>query len=282
MLNIKSLLTKIVTEMVCANTNLLRGASALVNGNGLWSTGTFRNSGSGGTIAYGQSITPPSGYNLPTQGAIITATAVNTQIGFCQDGCPNEKKQITQSVWVKGNNGDKVVLQPIWSGTSGQEESGNSTITLSDSNWHLLTYTKTPNYAHSSVSLGYVYYYAAAVNNKLYVVAPKVEYGDTATPWFENVQMTGILKTSFQNAEAIGSKMASSQNVPALATELYGKYQMGSVSITSNYIRNNFVIPNAWYNYLNLKNTLILFGMTSGVGIFIVHSGGSSLIGFLK
>jgi len=85
-------------------------------------------------------------------------------------------------VWVKGNSGDRVRLQPLWSNASGQEESGAQDIILPDSNWHYLTYTKTPNYNHDSVSLGYIYFRGAAINNKLYVLAPKIEYG-AATPF---------------------------------------------------------------------------------------------------
>lgn len=91
-------------------------------------------------------------------------------------------------------------------------------------------------------------------------------------------QMTGALKTSFKSAEVIGSKMASSQNIGALATELYGKYQMGSVNITQNYTAGNFIIPNGWYNYISLNDKILLFGMTTGVGIFLIRSANSSTI----
>lgn len=275
MLNLKSLLTQIVSNLI-TNKNLLRGTKTLYNGSGTWITGTFRNSGSGGTIAYNQTITPPSGYNLPSVGAIITATSANTQIGFCQDQCPIEKRQITQSVWVKGSNGDRVDLQPIWSGTSGETESGAQSTTLTDSNWHFLTYTKTPNYAHTSVSLGYIYYYAAAANNKLQVIAPKVEYNNIATSWPENDTMVGILRTSFKNSAVFGSKEVSQTTAPNLINTLNGVYRIGSVYITTNYIQStNFMLPSGWYNYISLPDNIILFGMTNSYGIYRYYYGAS-------
>lgn len=277
-LNLKSLLTKILNEMVVkSNKNLLNGAAALKNGSGTYATSTFRNSGSGGTIAYHQAITPPTSEDLPSCGAIITATAANAQIGFCQDACPIEKQQITMSVWVKGNSGDKVVLQPIWSGTSGQEESGSQTTTLTDSNWHRLTYTKTPNYAHTSVSLGYVYYYAAATGNVLYIIGPKVEYSSYATPFWNGTQMSGSMKTSFNDSEIFGSKHATSTSLGDLVAELAGKYQMGSVYISTAYTTGGITLAAGWYNYISFYDRILLLGMTVAQRMYLVY-GGSPIV----
>lgn len=275
MLNIKSLLTKILTNII-PNQNLLRGTVAMNSGSGAWNTSTFRNSGSGGTIAYNQSITPPSGYNLPTRGVIITATSANAPIGFCQDQCPIEKKPIVFSVWVKGNSGDRVDLQPIWSGTSGETESGVKSFTLSDSNWIKLEWNKTPNYAHTSVSLGYIYYYAAAASNTLQIIGPKLEYGNVSTPYNDVVQMTGALKTSFMNSEIIGSKQATqTASISNLITELDGKYQMGSVYLSSAYTDSGITIPSAWYNYISLGYIIILMGMTVSRKIYVINKYGN-------
>lgn len=161
--------------------NLLRGTATLANGSSGWSSGHWRASGSGGTIAYAQTITNPPVTGV--KGITITPTSANTQVGFVQDSVPLSKREITQSVWVKGKSGDKIDLQPIWSGTSGQEEYGSQRYTLEDSNWHKLTYTKTPNYDHSSVSAGYVYLYAVDTSGARQFIAPQLEYGNKCSDW---------------------------------------------------------------------------------------------------
>ena len=267
MLSLKNLLEKVLNNAVLKSgeQNLLRGAETISGTTGTWTSGTFRNSGSGGTIAYNQSITPPSGYGLPSYGAIITATAANAQIGFCQDACPCQLKQITQSVWVKGNSGDRVVLQPIWSGTSGEEEQGQQTTTLTDSDWHHLSYTKTPNYAHSGVSLGYIYYYAAAANNKLYVLAPKIEYGGIATAWNKNATLNSGIKISTSFNGTGGLVRAGQASVSTLNNFLSlsnSGGQMGSINITSEYTAGGIKIPAGWYNYMYYSGGILLLGMT--------------------
>lgn len=266
-LSIKSLLHKTLDKLVLktGEQNLLRGSETIPGTTGTWSSTTFRTSGSGGTVAYAQAITPPSGYNLPSAGVIITANAANAQIGFCQDACPCQLKQITQSVWVKGNNGDKVVLQPIWSGTSGEEEQGQKTVTLTDSDWHHLSYTKTPNYAHSSVSLGYVYYYAAAANNKLYVLAPKIEYGGIPTAWTGNATLESAVKisTSFNGTGGlVRSGEASATTLGELLTLGDSGGQIGSIYLASQYTSGGIQIPAGWYNYMRYNFGVLLLGMT--------------------
>ena len=274
MLNLKALLTKLTTDTIkiSGDQNLLRGANTISGTTGTWTSGTFRGSGSGGTVAYAQSITPPSGYSdLPSTGATITSTSASQQIGFCQDGCPIAKKEISFSVWVKGQSGDQVVLQPIWSGTSGQEESGSQTFTLSDSDWHHIYMTKTPNYAHSSVSLGYIYYYAPS-GHVLYVLAPKIEYGPVPTGWVNNAKLTGELQTNW--GQVVGSKQVSATTVLGLIQEVhaqtYGENQIGSVYIGTQYSLNGVVIPTGWYNYAYVGDKLLLFGMTVSEKLYVV------------
>lgn len=162
--------------------NLVRGTDTLKSGDGLWRSGTWRTTGSAGTVAYNQDIVDSPVASV-TKGVTITATTANSGIGITQDGCPIRKEQITQSVWVKGSAGDKVRLQPIWSDTSGETESGSKDITLTDGNWTRIEWTKTPNYAHDSVSLCYIVYYAQTAGTTLTVCCPKIEYGSPASEW---------------------------------------------------------------------------------------------------
>lgn len=280
MLNINSLLHKLVTDTVfiTGDQNLLRGASTISGTTGTWTSETFRTSGSGGTVAYNQAITPPSGYTLPSQGATITSSSASQQIGFCQDGCPIEQKEITFSVWVKGQSGDRVTLQPIWSGTSGQEESGALNFTLTNSEWQHLSYTKTPNYAHSSVSLGYVYYYAPS-GHVLSVLAPKIEYNSLPTAWTDNAKMSGPLYVGSPSGLMVGSKQETGTVNALLLKSLQqtnGQYQIGSLNLTTQYSKNGIVIPTGWYNYLMLFNNVILLGMTVTEKLFHLYLGNAS------
>lgn len=162
--------------------NLVRGTDALKSGDGLWTSGTWRTTGNAGTVAYNQDIADSPVASV-TNGITITATTANSSIGITQDRCPIRKEQITQSVWVKGSAGDKVRLQPIWSDASGASESGSKDITLADGNWTHIEWTKTPNYAHDSVSLCYIVYLAKTAGTTLTVCCPKMEYGSPASEW---------------------------------------------------------------------------------------------------
>ena len=85
-------------------------------------------------------------------------------------------------------------------------------------------------------------------------------------------QMTGALKTSFQNSEIIGSKQTSGTTISALTTELSGKYQMGSVNL-AEYTSGATKIPGSWYNYLSLGDMFLLFAMTGNNGRYICYNG---------
>ena len=80
-------------------------------------------------------------------------------------------------------------------------------------------------------------------------------------------QMTGVLKTSFQNSEIIGSKQTSGGTISALQNELNGKYQVGSVNL-SEYSAGALKIPASWYNYISLGNRFILLAMTGNNGMY--------------
>lgn len=65
--------------------------------------------------------------------------------------------------------------------------------------------------------------------------------------------MTGELKTSFNGAVAIGSRVSSQTTIDGLCEELrFSSGCMGSVNITTAYTMNGITIPGggAWYNYI--------------------------------
>lgn len=92
--------------------------------------------------------------------------------------------------------------------------------------------------------------------------------------------MTGMLKTSFKSAVAVGSYQATATTIPNLLTELrYSNGAMGSVSITTAYTYDSYTIATGWYNYIYIPHrnggnngaangdntsygTLLLYGMT--------------------
>lgn len=194
--------------------NLVRGTDTLKSGDGLWTSGTWRTTGSAGTVAYNQDIADSPVPNV-TKGITITATTANSSIGITQDRCPIRKEQITQSVWVKGSAGDKVRLQPIWSDTSGAAESGSKDITLADGNWTRIEWTKTPAYAHDSVSLCYIVYYAKTAGTTLTVCCPKMEYGSPASEWCldENEYRTNIGgRNILRDSETMASMWSTNTN----------------------------------------------------------------------
>ena len=63
--------------------------------------------------------------------------------------------------------------------------------------------------------------------------------------------MTGQLKTSFNQAVAIGSYQANSVTIETLIEEVrYSSGCMGSVNLTSNYTKDGITIGGAWYNFI--------------------------------
>lgn len=175
---------KKLDELAIGGRNLLKGTATLTidTTDTTWAYGKFYKSNSGGSI---ENVSLPS-TPIPSvmNGIKITITTANTEIGFAQSGVPLRKQTMTQSVWVKGNVGDIVRLQPLYSDASGSREGGDVTYTITDTDWHRYIYTKTPNYDHTSgIRAGYVYVKSATVGNILYICADQLEYGTLATDW---------------------------------------------------------------------------------------------------
>lgn len=226
--------------------NLLHGTRELVNGNSGWASGHWRASGSGGTVAYNQTLTNPPVNGV--KGIVITPTTANAQIGFTQDYAPIAKREFTQSVWVKGKTGDMIDLQPIWANASGEEEYGSKRYTLANNNWNLLTYTKTPNHDHASVSLGYVYLYAVDTSHTVQFCAPQMEYGNKATEWNPSPEEDAGTATNYI------TYVSSSDGI---------KVNDGSASPPSNYVQ---IKPSGLYLYKGGKEIAYFDGTHAAIG----------------
>ena len=205
----QSNLTTAIDNISVGGRNLLRGTADMNGGMSGWASGQWRASGTGGTVTYNQTLTDPPIANI--KGIKITPNSTN-QIGFVQDYVPLGLQEITLSVWVKGHSGDKIDLQPIWANAQGEEEYGSKRFELTDTNWHKLEYTKTPNHAHASVSAGYVYLYAnSSSESAVEFCAPQLEYGNKATDWSlaqeDVIEDGGKTATNYIEASGTGIKV---------------------------------------------------------------------------
>lgn len=155
--------------------NMLSGAERCELGVGTKESGTFRISGGGGTVAQCYAG------DCPVPGVCLGMKVVSEggELGFTQDGvCRLEQgKSYTMSVWCKGEPGLRVVAQAWW-GESGNEDSPKTWYTC-DGSWQLL---ESSGAAASSreASMGYCYVESAGT---AVFACPKVEEGDSATPW---------------------------------------------------------------------------------------------------
>ena len=155
--------------------NLLKGASTMTLGSGKASDSTFRKSMSGGAIENAFfADSPVSGVYLG-----IRVRSNGSEVGFCQDevGRVSKGKTYTQSVWVRGAPGLKVMIQPWWAPSEG-DGSATATMTMTGG-WMLATCSGECGDARD-VSMGYVYLESAGT---LDVVCDKVEEGASATEW---------------------------------------------------------------------------------------------------
>ena len=117
--------------------------------------------------------------------------------------------------------------------------------------------------------------------------------------WMQAPEVAGKLKLGALKQTAVGSYQSSQTTIPNLVNEVrFYSGGMGSVSIGTEYSRDSVTIPATWYNFLYLPHrdggnngavsddnhqygTLILFGMVSNAGMFVLRISAGS-IGWLK
>lgn len=163
--------------------NLVRGSRTMVIGTGNHATGTFRGSGSNGTmetVTYTDTETPVAGV---TNGIKITCTTASNYYGFAQDGAKIKAGTVTYSIWLKASEACDVKIQPWWSNTSGVAESFGETVSVTTS-WARYTLTGTLSYDHpEGLSISYIYMMNSKVGLILYTCAPMMEYGNFPSDW---------------------------------------------------------------------------------------------------
>lgn len=164
--------------------NILRGTKAPNMGAGTWSSATWRVSGLGSSItAVDISDSPVEGVTKALK--IVTRTGSSAEYGPAQDGYvmfDRVGSRLTYSVWLKGPIGAQVMLEPYYSGTSGEAEYHTETVTLDTAEWKRYTITSPAiQHDHQNISIGYIY--SKTPNATIYVCAPMLEWGTEAHDW---------------------------------------------------------------------------------------------------
>lgn len=159
--------------------SLLSGGSWIIMGDGTRESGTWRQSGSGGSLATADVGGCP--IRGVTHGIRIRRTGSGTgEIGLTQDKVSIEKgKRYTESVYLLAETACQVRIQPIWKGSDHAE----TKVFSLDAGWHRLTYTTTASDG-GEYSLGYVYLTGGSPDGSSCTVClVKVEEGPDATPF---------------------------------------------------------------------------------------------------
>ena len=171
--------------------NILRGATnpkvSLSQGDNItWRYNYFRKTPIGATGSawvytnYSPLPSGVSGYSTNNVIVLSSNGAVGADIGFCQDQARLQGYPVTFSVWVRGAKGARVDLQPFWVSTDSYRK---AFYLEKDYEWEKISVTATPSKDYQSISIGYVYFVPRNANEVLYVFAPKLEYGVTATAY---------------------------------------------------------------------------------------------------
>lgn len=185
--------------------NLARGTSSMAKGDGLWSSGTWRDSGASSTYNYTVNDSPVASVN---KGVLITTASAGVRYGIAQDHCPLLSKMVTYSVWAKGTAGGTITLQSVWWNGITNVPNWTKSFTTNGS-WQYLTLTTDITNAtvpDGNCSICYMYWAGVNANDTCVFVAPKLEYGTKATDWTpapEDVQAEIDAKKSTHTLNAL-------------------------------------------------------------------------------
>ena len=172
--------------------NLVSGGSWLIMGDGTHEGGTWRQSGSGGSL----SAVEVTG--CPIRGVergVRIARSGSGEIGFCQDKVSLAKgKRYTESLYLRADTRCQVRIQPIW---RGEDHASTEVIDL-EPGWHRLTMTAAAS-MDGEYSLGYAYLAASSPEGSSCTVCMvRVEEGPEPTPFAieaANVKARDLLDT---------------------------------------------------------------------------------------
>lgn len=244
--------------------NILRGATnpKVSNSQGdniTWRYNYFRKTpiGATGSVWVQTNYSPlPSGVSGYATNNVIRLSsngAVGDDIGFCQDQARLQGYPVTFSVWVRGAKGARVDLQPFWVSTDSYRK---AFYLEKDYEWEKISVTATPSKDYQSISIGYVYFVPRNANEVLYVFAPKLEYGVTATAYND-----GWSWEDPENDNPVASGVAIGRDGVRASSYYNPYYQKNSVEIKDGMVR--FIHAGTSIIYQDMTHGEILDGYFS-------------------
>lgn len=253
----EELKSRIATVQV-GGRNYIRGTRRMALAGGLWTSGTFRPSGTGTAKTIEVSNSPATGFDKAIR---LTSSKDRYQIGITQDRFEIMPGTYTMSVWVKGSVGQRVKLQTYW---EPDDETGISPyFILKDDKWTYLTFSSERKKA-GTVSIGYVYLINADAGEYLDVLAPQLENGSLATspkeaPEDTDGQISAAESTFKQRADSLEA------GVNRLTEGLRTKADISALNVTAENIRQSVKsLETDTQNKLNQKLSLAEFEVRAG------------------
>ena len=238
--------------------NYIRGTRRMALASGLWTSGTFRPSGTGTAKTIDVSNSPATGFDKAIR---LTSSNARGQIGIAQDRFEIMPGTYTISVWVKGSVGQRVKLQTYW---EPDDATGISPyFILKDDKWTYLTFSSERKKA-GTVSIGYVYLVNADAGEYLDVLAPQLENGSLATspkeaPEDTDVQISAVESTFKQRADSL------EVGVNRLTEGLRTKADISALNVTAENIRQSVKsLETDTQNKLNQKLSQAEFEVRAG------------------
>ena len=238
--------------------NYIRGTRRMALAGGLWTSGTFRTSGTGTAKTIEVSNSPATGFDKAIR---LTSSEDRYQIGITQDRFEIMPGTYTMSVWVKGSVGQRVKLQTYW---EPDDETGISPyFILKDDKWTYLTFSSERKKA-GTVSIGYVYLVTAVAGEYLDVLAPQLENGSLATspkeaPEDTENQISAVESSFKQRADSLEA------GVNRLTEGLRTKADISALNVTAENIRQSVKsLETDTQNKLNQKLSQAEFEVRAG------------------
>lgn len=238
--------------------NYIRGTRRMALASGLWTSGTFRPSGTGTAKTIDVSNSPATGFDKAIR---LTSSNARGQIGIAQDRFEIMPGTYTISVWVKGSVGQRVKLQTYW---EPDDATGISPyFILKDDKWTYLTFSSERKKA-GTVSIGYVYLVNADAGEYLDVLAPQLENGSLATspkeaPEDTDGQISAVESTFKQRADSL------EVGVNRLTEGLRTKADISALNVTAENIRQSVKsLETDTQNKLNQKLSQAEFEVRAG------------------
>ena len=253
----EELASKIASVQV-GGRNYIRGTRRMALASGLWTSGTFRPSGTGTAKTIDVSNSPATGFDKAIR---LTSSNARGQIGIAQDRFEIMPGTYTISVWVKGSVGQRVKLQTYW---EPDDATGISPyFILKDDKWTYLTFSSERKKA-GTVSIGYVYLVNADAGEYLDVLAPQLENGSLATspkeaPEDTDGQISAVESTFKQRADSL------EVGVNRLTEGLRTKADISALNVTAENIRQSVKsLETDTQNKLNQKLSQAEFEVRAG------------------